>query len=278
VNHLRTHGEKPYEIAVIHGGPGAFGEMQPVASYLASEYGVLEPFQTEASLEKQVTELRNIIEENMEEPIIMIGFSWGAWLSYIFAACFPTLVRKLILVGSGPYKQEYVQQIEQTRLSRLTPEERQEYRLISEKLSDPGFRDKNRLFLRLGELALKTDSYDPLKDEYDKPEIGKVKGYDYSCALNEVLELRRKDKLIRYAKQIRCPVTAIHGDYDPHPAEGVEKPLSNAIKDFQFYLLTECGHKPWIERTTKDRFYQILIDVIRDDTGPACRTHDVAEF
>ena len=82
----------------------------------------------------------------MEEPIIMIGFSWGAWLSYIFAACFPTLVRKLILVGSGPYKQEYVQQIEQTRLSRLTPEERQEYRLISEKLSDPGFRDKNRLF------------------------------------------------------------------------------------------------------------------------------------
>jgi len=263
VNYLRKHGKKPYKIAVIHGGPGAFGEMQPVANFLATNYGIIEPFQTEGTLEKQLIELKNILEENIEEAIILIGFSWGAWLSYIFTASFPTLVKKLILVGSGPFKQEYVHKIEQTRLSHLSLEEQHEYRLIIEKLSDSDFKDRNRLFIRLGELALKTDSFDPLKDEYEKPQIEKGKDYDFSSVLNEVLELRKKDELISFSKHIKCPVIAIHGDYDPHPAEGVEKPLSNTLRDFQFYLIKECGHKPWIERKAKNKFYKILLDVIQ---------------
>ena len=28
---------------------------------------------------------------------------------------------------------------------------------------------------------------------------------------------------------------AIHGDYDPHPAEGVEKPLATVLKDFRLF-------------------------------------------
>lgn len=262
MDYLRKYGNKPYKIVVVHGGPGAFGEMQPVASFLAAYCGVLEPFQTEATLEKQLVELKNILEENIEEPIIMIGFSWGAWLSYIFTASFPALVKKLILIGSGPFKEEYVPKIEETRLNRLNLEEQQEYRLIIEKLSDSDSTNNNRIFLRLGELALKTDLFDPLKDEYDRPKIRKALDYDFSRVLQEVLELRRKGELIKFAKQIKCPVVAIHGDYDPHPAAGVKKPLSNALRDFQLYLLKECGHKPWIERKAKNKFYKILIDVI----------------
>lgn len=56
---------------------------------------------------------------------------------------------------------------------------------------------------------------------------------------------------------------AIHGDYDPHPAEGVEKPLAAVLKDFRFILLDRCGHLPWIERQAKDRFYSIL----REEVG-----------
>ena len=92
--------------------------------------------------------------------------------------------------------------------------------------------------------------------------IGKAKDYNFSCVLNEVLELRRKDELIKFSKQIKCQVVAIHGDYDPHPAEGVKEPLSNALRDFQFRLIKECGHKPWIERKAKNQFYKILTDVI----------------
>ena len=50
---FRVHGQKPYTIVVIHGGPGAGGEMAPIARRLSSEWGVIEPIQTKKSIEKQ---------------------------------------------------------------------------------------------------------------------------------------------------------------------------------------------------------------------------------
>jgi hypothetical protein len=56
MKNLRKYGKAPYKIAVIHGGPGAGGEMAPIARELASDWGVLEPFQTATSLEGQIEE------------------------------------------------------------------------------------------------------------------------------------------------------------------------------------------------------------------------------
>ncbi|NIU02689.1 MAG: alpha/beta hydrolase, partial [Nitrosopumilaceae archaeon] len=71
-------------------------------------------------------------------------------------------------------------------------------------------------------------------------------------------ELRASGELLKLGKLIKCPVVAIHGDYDPHPAAGVQKPLFLTLKDFRFTLLKNCGHKPWIERHARDEFYEIL--------------------
>jgi pimeloyl-ACP methyl ester carboxylesterase len=59
-------------------------------------------------------------------------------------------------------------------------------------------------------------------------------------------------------RQVVCPVVALHGDGDPHPAAGVREPLTGVLKDFQFILLRDCGHTPWIERRAKEAFYDIL--------------------
>jgi pimeloyl-ACP methyl ester carboxylesterase len=53
-------------------------------------------------------------------------------------------------------------------------------------------------------------------------------------------------------------VVAIHGDHDPHPAEGVEKPLASVLGCFRFILLQNCGHQPWTERHARDAFYRVL--------------------
>jgi pimeloyl-ACP methyl ester carboxylesterase len=53
-------------------------------------------------------------------------------------------------------------------------------------------------------------------------------------------------------------VVAIHGDYDPHPTAGVRVPLLAVLINFTFILLEKCGHRPWIERASRDRFYGIL--------------------
>lgn len=260
---LRRYGKAPFNVAVVHGGPGAVGEMAPVARELAFDWGILEPLQRATSLEGQVEELRITLQENADRPVTLIGFSWGAWLSFIVAANHPTLVKKLLLVGSGPYQHKYAERIQETRLSRLSEAARREYKSFIRILNDPAAAGKPAAFARLGVLASKTDTYDPIVNESDEYESVGDKGNVSHRVLEEALEMRRSGKLLELAKQIRCPVVAIHGDYDPHPPEGVQKPLSAIITSFRLILLKNCGHKPWIERQARDKFYENLKEELR---------------
>ena len=255
VKNLRTYGKEPFNVAVIHGGPGAPGEMAPVARQLSSVRGVLEPLQTAKSLKGQVEELLTILKDNGDFPVILIGWSWGAMLSFIFAAQHPSFVKKLILIGSGVYEEKYAVNIVPTRLSRLGEEERVEALSLIETLSDPAIEDKSAPMARLGKLFSKADSYDPL------PYDSEVLEYQHDINHNvwgQASELRRSGKLLELGENIQCPVVAIHGDYDPHLSEGVKDPLSRILRDFRFILLENCGHHPWLERAAKDSFYRIL--------------------
>ena len=252
---LRKYGNKPFPVAVIHGGPGAPGEMAPVARELSSVTGVLEPLQTAATLEGQVQELKAVLEKHAAFPVTLIGFSWGALLSFIFAARHPSFVSKLILISSAPYEEKYAVNITQTRLSRLSDREREEALSLMRTLNDPAIADKNTLLSRLGKLLSKADSYDPLPHD---DEILECRYDIYRGVWEQASELRSSGKLLRLGKSIKCPVVAIHGDYDPHPSAGVAEPLSRVLKDFRFILLEKCGHRPWLERSARDRFYNIL--------------------
>lgn len=255
MKNLRTYGKTPFNVAVIHGGPGAAGEMAPVARELASERGILEPLQTAVSLEGQVEELKTVLEKKGDLPIILIGFSWGAWLSFIFAANYPAFVKKLILIGSGPYEEKYAERILETRLNRLSEEDRTEVKSLLEVLDNPEAEDKGKAFARFGALFSKADAYDPIMFE---SEVIDCRVDIFQRVWKDAGELRRSGKLLELGKHIKCPVAAIHGDYDPHPAEGVQKPLSAILKRFRFILLPNCGHKPWIERKAKEEFFRIL--------------------
>jgi pimeloyl-ACP methyl ester carboxylesterase len=264
MENLRQYGQPPYSTAVIHGGPGAAGEMAPLARELAARRGILEPFQTAVSLDGQVAELKSVLEENGDLPLTLLGFSWGAWLAFIVAARHPPLVKKLVLVGSGPFEETYAAGIEETRLSRLGEAERQEARSLLEVLNNPGARDKKEAFARFGALFSKADAYDPLDDEAEL--------LDYRLDIFQQVwpgaaRLRRSGELLQLGKQIACPVVAIHGDHDPHPAEGVQIPLSAVLKNFRFILLNHCGHKPWIERQARGAFFQRLAEELPPTTG-----------
>jgi pimeloyl-ACP methyl ester carboxylesterase len=232
--------------------------MSAVARELASVVGVLEPLLTAASVDGQAEELRAVLEGNGRLPLSLIGFSWGAWLSVIFTARYPTYVNKLILLSSGPFEEKYATNIMKTRLQRLRKGERREAKALYEAMiSSTLSRDS---LTRFGQLISKADSYDPLPDESQpspaNPEV-------YRSVWDEASKLRNSGHLLEIARLIKCPVVAIHGDYDPHPADGVKHPLSQAIKEFRFVLLQKCGHYPWRERNTRDMFYSILNAEIR---------------
>lgn len=249
MDNLRFYGHPPYTVALLHGGPGASGEMAPVARELQDRWGVLEPLQTRMSVEGQVEELRLVLEKMSLVPVSLVGYSWGAWLGTLFAARHPSLVRKLILVSSGPFEEKFADQILMTRLQRLTKKERGKVETLLARPEDP------LAFGLMGEIFAKADYYDPLPMRSEglelRPDI-------FKSVWKEAAELRKNGKLLEAAQRVQCPVVAIHGDHDPHPAEGVRQPLVGILKDFRFILLVKCGHTPWMEKRARDEFFKVL--------------------
>jgi pimeloyl-ACP methyl ester carboxylesterase len=231
--------------------------MAPIARELSSLRGVLEPLQSASSVEGQVQELRAVLHENADLPVTLIGWSWGAWLGFILASRYPSLVGKLILIGSGPFEEAYAQRIMETRLSRLSEAERAEAFALMENLGNPEAGEQPAALAHFGALMSKADTYDPLPHQSEG--LG-VQGSVYRKVWREAAKLRSSGGLLSLGEKIQCPVVAIHGDYDPHPFEGVRDPLSRILRDFRFILLENCGHEPWFERAAKDRFYRTLKD------------------
>ena len=253
----RTYGEKPFNIAVIHGGPGAAGEMACVAYELSKSYGILEPLQTADSLEGQIEELSQTLTNYANIPVILIGFSWGAMLSFIVAARCPSLVKKLIMIGSGPLeKNNDTKSIRATRMKRLTKTNQRHFKSLWQLLQNPSTQDKDLIFADIGNLLLKCDAYDLLPNH--KTLTCDCNYHIFSTVWPEVETIRNSEELINLRNFIHCPLTVIHGDYDPHPAASLQNSLANVIKDFKFIVLKKCGHCPWIEKHAKDIFYDIL--------------------
>jgi pimeloyl-ACP methyl ester carboxylesterase len=257
MKNLRKYGKPPYKVAVVHGGPGFPGYMWSVARELSKDIGVLEPLQTKNSLEGQIEELHKVLEKNAELPIVLLGHSWGAMLTYIVTARYTALVKKLILVGSGPFEEKYADNIDGERLNRLSEKERIEFLNQVEIINNAIPSERDKAMASNSELLLKADTYAPLPPEKE-PEPLKVSEEINRKVWAEAKPLRTSGELLKMGSRIACPVIAVHGDYDPHLAVGVKGPLSHVIKDFRFILLEKCGHYPWREKYARDKFYQIL--------------------
>ena len=268
VENPRRHGRPPYRIALLHGGPGAAGEMAPVARRVSRLAGVLEPLQTAESVDGQIAELAACLRAAATLPVTLVGHSWGAWLGVCLAARHPDLVRKLVLVASGPFTAAYAATILPTRLGRLRPEESREAQALlgsGAALDDAGL-------ARLGSLFARADAYDPLPSEAAEtkaapgPEDG-AQGAIFAAVWPEAAALRASGELLRRAHSLRCPVLAIHGEHDPHPVAGVCEPLAG-LAHFRCLTLPRCGHTPWLERQAREPFFRLLATAL--GFGDAC--------
>ena len=165
MKNYRCYGVSPYLLILIHGGPGAWGEMEPIANYFRSHIGIIEIFQTQPTLEGQLLEIKEIVKHKMNPPVIVIGFSWGAWLGYLYAAKYPENLKKLIMIGSGPFQHKYFQQLQNTRESRMDLNQKSKYYNYLDHLQNPSSKNNNSIIDQLGMLCEKIDHFDPIDEK-----------------------------------------------------------------------------------------------------------------
>ena len=260
---VRLFGRPPFKIAVLHGGPGAPGYMAPVARELSRIRGILEPLQTGESVEKQIQELHQQLMQTGEAPFTLIGSSWGAVLALFTAARYPDIIAKIILIGSAVFDSASSAQIHQTRMSRLTPEQKQQYDEIEKQIESADSQSKADLFKKWGELFSRLDSFDPIDH---KDETIEVQPQIFNRVWNDFVNLRDKPHCLKEDfSKIKCPLVIIHGDYDPHPLAGIQPFLENCVENVRTYILEKCGHYPWLEKYARDKFYNLVVNEIVDD-------------
>ncbi len=257
MSNCRVYGKSPYKVVLLHGGPGAAGTLKELAQILSNDCGILEPLQTKDSLIGQVEELKETLDQYADLPVLLIGHSWGAMLGFIFTATYPAYVNKLMMVGSGLFDPKYVKNIMETRLSRLSEDKQLRLNNLMEKLNEEN-NESDELMYQFGKLIEEADSFDPIKlSDY---EIMKGQYHIHKMVWPEAAKMRENGELLALGKKIECPVIAIHGNFDPHPYQGIKEPLETVVDNFTFILLDKCGHEPWIERQAKDQFINLVND------------------
>lgn len=251
----RRRGRPPFRTVLVHGGPGAPGSLAAVARELSDTFGVLEPWQTARTVAGQVEELTGQVEHWADPPVTLVGHSWGAWLSVLVAGQHPEQVRRVVLVGSAPFRTRYLDELRQRRRQHLTKGQWDELERLGRRMSDPGKRANRWALHRLGELAGIADSYSLIPEFRSEVLVDPV---TFRAVWPEAETMRRSGSLARALRRVRAPVTVLHGKDDPHPVRGVVKPLRDAGLRVRVVLLDRCGHEPWRERYGRRPFFEAL--------------------
>lgn len=253
---VELHGKAPYKTVLIHGGPGAIGSLKNCSEELSrlTERGIVEALQSQYSIAELIEELYLQIIEYCQEKPTLIGHSWGAWLAVLFAEKYPKLCKNIILVGCPPLADKYVKEISLRRLRNLSGEESKIFqRMIDNVATDEDIK-------KIPSILEKSDNY--YLESSEKLIVDKADNEMYNRIWNEATKLRTNGALLTAFKNIQSKLFLIQGVCDPHPIEGVIKPLEENGISCKTYILEKCGHNPFMEKYAKEKFYDILQAII----------------
>ncbi len=249
-------------IVVVHGGPGLGNDylFEPFKQ-LSDQYklifydqrgcGLSEEFKEgqPVTIETMVEDLEGVRKEFGVDKMNLIGQSWGTviTLNYIFK--YPDRVKKLILLEPAPGSNEYIQQVQQTIMSRLLKDEIDRLVKVSQM---PELRTDPEVFKEFMNIRMKTYFFDSTfaakknLNYFDTERIKKF--FSSSTAFGSYL---MSFNLYENMKNITCPTLIIHGDYDIIPTEAIER-MGKEIKNAEVHIVKDCGHFVHIE---KPEFY-----------------------
>ena len=227
---VREYGDAGPLVVVLHGGPGAAGEMAPLARELADSFRVLEPFQRPSgeiplTVALHVSDLLAVVTPGSA----IAGFSWGAMLALAFAAAHPELASPLVLIGCGTF--------------------------------DMPSRERLRANIAERErLGLQVYYVDPLPGEAEPIEFD-ARGHEETWA--DMLRLQESGVYPSAFSAIRGPVLMLHGAEDPHPGRMIWDNLRHYVPQIEYREWPRCGHYPWKERAVRDDFFAALKSWLR---------------
>ena len=212
-----------------------------------------------------VEDLGAVVEEFELDPPSVVGYSWGAMLTLLYAIeqrvnPHPRPLDRMALINPAPLTTEYRRQFEAEFARRQQSPEIQRMR---DDLTASGLRERDPEAYRQRAFELGVAGYfsDPRKAADLTPfrVVGRIQ--------QSVWESLGDFDLISNLKGMKIPSIIIYGRDDPIPLASSSEAAS--ALGTNFVVLDECGHVPYVEQP--QRLFAAL-DPFLDESTPSVRS------
>ena len=244
---------------ILHGGPGASHDyLLPGCDLLAEgreliyydqRGGGRSPVGREVAVgwQEHVADLHALKELWGDQPLNLVGYSWGGLLAMLYAIKHPCSVAKLALVSPAPAWREGRIEYER-RYAEITngPFAMEERRKLRE--SDLKARDVAAYQRRIFELAVIAYFKDPAR-------VSELRGFRLVERVQKGVWDSLGDYDLRGAlRRLEIPAVVLHGKDDVIPWATAEE-TAECLRA-EFTLIPDCGHVPYVEG--RETFVRVL--------------------
>jgi proline iminopeptidase len=269
--HFDEYG-KGEALILLTGGPGAGHlQLESVAKHLGNTHRVIlleqrgtgrsmpTPYDTSTvNLKNALADINLLIDKLKLGETHLVGHSWGAMLAMHYAANFPSRVRSLVLLNTGPFKldQETSKTYSANRKARLSEAEVAQRDAIFQKVKSNTATKEEKLEYDKWELIpvlYERSSVDSLITIINKGGLNARTGSYLFGSL-----AKTKTDIIKALNAFDKPIHIICGRQDPGAFVSYE--LKILVPESALHWINESGHFPMFERPKE--FFSTLEEVL----------------
>jgi proline iminopeptidase len=239
-------------VVLIHGGPGLWDYLEPVA-HMIEPLTLVHRFDQRGcggsdpsdqhTISRHIADIEALRRHWRHERWIVVGHSFGATLAFAYAATHPertAAMGYLNGVGIGDWRTDYRAE----RQRRMTAQQQQRLRAL----------ESQRVRNRAEEIEFRTLSW---FTDYADPVGGWTRALadaqvdrDINITANRMLVAETDawslQDIQRMALELSMPSWFIHGEEDPRPVPTVTA-LAAMIPRARLHVIERAGHQPWHE-------------------------------
>ncbi|NUT37812.1 MAG: alpha/beta hydrolase [Hamadaea sp.] len=240
-------------VVLLHGGPGLWDYLEPVAQMIAPltqvhrfdqrGCGGSDPSE-EHTFARYIADIEALRVHWGYDAWIVIGHSFGATLAFEYAAAHPDRTAAMCYlsgVGIGDWRSAYRREMNE----RMTAEQRERLAWLSER---PERTEEQEVEFRM--LSWFTDYADPELGwelaNADAREGGPI-NYRANAALGAEIASWTHEEIVARARRLAMTCRLIHGEKDPRPRMRVRE-LSEVLPQSGYIEIPGAGHQPWREQ------------------------------
>lgn len=244
-------------LVLIHGGPGAYDYLEPVAQLLDNRCYEVIRYEQRGSWRSEkkgpydvdtfVEDLEHLRIHLGLESWVVCGHSWGAALAMAYTAKYHSHIKALIYISGTGINPAWHADYRVNRLNNMSVENREEYTYLRTIVDALSGENAQKTRDRLRELSVRTDLFN--QDSYDM--LPRVDGEFVNNEVNQTVSLDwsrylQEEKLKIALFSITVPSLFLHGEVDPRPFKYVSELASN-IQNSEFKVIPDAGHYPWLD-------------------------------